>query len=292
VTHMAASDTEIYLLDNARGNVIRGVLNGSIYDTDPNFKCEPGNYENVQVGPLVDMLALPRSNSTGATLMGIDANGNVLYCAPGETPWATALQIPDVGLRQITSIAFEANNLYVLDASGRAVWVYFGGPDIEFAGKLPYFFFEEQIPAALDQAIGIVVSVTADTTDLYLLHSDGHLTTCTSYVNPLSSFSCTDQLFIDTRPGYQSGATLADGIFSQIAFTGTPTHLMALLQPHTQSVFRFSARALELQNQVQPLAGKKSSLPPGMPITAMAYSPNEVLFIFVGHQLYFAAIVP
>jgi len=289
VTHMAASDIDIYLLDNTSGSVIRGSLNGRSYDLDPSFaNCKPGIYNDLNVGPLIDMIALPRSNPSGASVIGIDASGNLLYCASGETPRASALKMPDVGWNHITAIAYDSSNLYVLDAPARAVWVFFGTADIQFPEK-PFFFFESQVPTEMEQATGM--SVNGD--DLYLLYQDNHLTTCTLSRIDASPTRCTDPaVFIDTRPGHESGITLPDAVFSQIAFTSPPDPAVALLEPYTQSIFRFSARALELQNQIQPLAGKDNSLPKNAEITAMAFSPNKVLFIFIGGQVYFTVNVP
>ena len=289
VTRMAASDIDVYLLDDITGSVVRGYLNGQSYETDPGFDtCKPGSYNGVGVGRLIDIIALPRSNPSGASLIGMDASGNLLYCASGETPKAATLQKPDIGWNSITAIAYDANNLYLLDAVGRAVWVYFGTTDIQFPEK-PYFFFESQVPNGLEQAVGMTVNGD----DLYLLHQDGHLTTCTLSRIQASPTGCTDPaVFIDTRPNHQSGVTLADGVFSQIAFTSPPDPAVALLEPYTQAIFRFSARALELQNQIQPSAGKDNPLPANQNITAMAFSPNKVLFIFVGGQVYFAVNIP
>ncbi len=289
VTHMAAAtDIDIYLLDDTSGGVIRGSLNGRTYNLDTSFECKPGNYNGLKVDKLIDMLALPRSNPSGASVIGIDTSGNLLYCAPGEAPRATTLKMPDVGWNQITAIAYDSSNLYVLDAPARAVWVFFGTPDIQFPEK-PYFFFESQVPTELEQASGMAVNGD----DLYLLYRDNHLTTCTLSRIDASPTRCTDPaVFVDTRPGHQSGDTLADGIFSQIAFTSPPDPAVALLESHTNSIFRFSARALELQNQIQPLAGKDNPLPENAEITAMAFSPNKVLFIFIGGQVYFAVDIP
>ena len=80
---------------------------------------------------------------------------------------------------------------------------------------------------------------------------------------------------MDTRPDHASGVTLTDGVFSQIAFTSPPDPAVALLEPYTQAIFRFSARALELQNQIQPAAGKDNPLPANATLTAMAFSPNK-----------------
>jgi hypothetical protein len=289
VTRMSASDTDIYLLDSVRGVVMRGTYNGSIYDLDGTFQCGPGLYDGIQVGPLIDIIALPRSNPAEATLMAIDASGNLMYCAPEAKPRASFLQMPDTGWKNITSIAYDANNLYVLDAPARAVWVYFGTFEIKFPEK-PYFFFQAQVPELLEQAIGLAVNGD----DLYLLNQDGHMTTCTLSRIDTSPTRCNDPApYIDTRPGFESGIRLVDGKFSQITFTSPPNPSVAMLQPYTQSIFRFSARALELQNQIRSRAGKDDLLPKAAQITAMAFSPNKVLFIFLDNgQVFFAANVP
>lgn len=288
VTHMAASDIDVYLLDDSSGSVIRGSLNGRSYELDSSYVCKPGTYNGLNVGPLIDMIALPRSNASGASVIGIDASGNLLYCAPGEAPKAAALNMPDVGWKHITAIAYDSSNLYVLDAPARAVWVFFGTPDIQFPDK-PFFFFESQVPTKLEQASSMAVNGD----DLYLLYQDNHLTTCTLSRIDASPTRCTDPaVFIDTRPGHQSGITLPDAVFSRMSFTSPPDPAVALLEPYTQSIFRFSGRALELQNQIQPLAGKDNALPKDAEITAMTFSPNKVLFIFVGGQVYFAVDIP
>jgi hypothetical protein len=291
VTHMAASDIDIYLLDDSSGSVIRGSLNangnGPFYTLDSSFLCKPGNYNGVNVDKLIDMIALPRSNPSGASVIGIDASGNLLYCAIGQAPKATTLKMPE-GWKQITAIAYDSSNLYLLDAAGRAVWVFFGTPDIQFPEK-PFFFFESQVPAMLEQATSLAVNGD----DLYLLYQDNHLATCTLSRISTSPTRCTDPaILVDTRPGYESGPTLPDGVFSHLAFTSPPDPAVALLESHTNSIFRFSARALELQNQIQPQAGKDNPLPAHTDITAMAFSPNKVLFIFIGGQAYFAIGIP
>ncbi len=288
ITRMAASDTDIYLLDASRGAVMRGVFNGRAYDLDSSFACQPGTYDGIQVGALLDIFALPRSNPSGATLVGIDLSGNLLYCAPGEAPRAGFLQRPEAGWSAITAIAYDANNLYLLDATSRAVWVYFGDFTVNFANK-PFFFFESQVPAQMESAIDIAVNGD----DLYLLYTDGHLTTCTLSRILASPTRCNDPAQLtDTRPGYPSGSKITDGAFSQITFTTPPDPSVALLEPFTQSIYRFSAQALELQKQIHALPGEKNPLPANAPLSAMAFSPNKSLFVFADGQLYFAINVP
>lgn len=293
VSRLSASDTDVYLLDFASGAVRRGVFNGKGFDLDGAFQCGPGEYDGIRVSALLDIIALPRTISSGATLLGVDASGNLLYCIPGKKPRASFLPMPETGWKRITAVAYDANNLYVLDAPGSAVWVYFGTVDAQFPNK-PYYFFENQIPLAMQQAAGLAVNGD----DLYILFrdpetKDGYMSTCTLSRLSTAPTRCNDPaLFVDTRPGYQGGIRLADGLFSQIAFSSPPDPSVVLLQPFTQEVFKFSARALELQKILSDQPNKQNPLPEGSVVTAMAFSPNKSLFLFVGGELYVAYNVP
>lgn len=292
ITRLAASDTDIYMLDAASGMVRRGVVRGTVFDLDSTFQCGPGEFDGIRVGALLDIIALPRANLYGATLLGVDASGNLLYCIPGQKPRASFLQMPETGWKRITAVAYDANNLYVLDAPASAVWVYFGAADGQFINK-PYYFFENQIPLAMEHAAGLAVNGD----DLYLLFrdpetKDGYMTTCTLSRLSTAPTRCNDPaLFVDTRPGYQGGIRLADGKFSQIAFSSPPDPSILLLQPFTQEVFKFSPRSLELQKILRDWPNQPNPLPEGV-VTAMAFSPNKSLFIFVGGELYVAFNVP
>jgi hypothetical protein len=288
ISRMSATDSDIYLLDAVNGSVLRGVFNSHNYDLDGSFKCGPGTYnDGIQVGKLIDIIALPRARTSDVSLLGIDFSGRLLYCIPGDTPHAAILQAPATGWKGITAIAYDDYSLYVLDAPAHAVWVYSGNEKIEFSE--PYFFFGEQVPVMLEQAIDMAVNGD----DLYLLHKDGHLATCTYSHIDTSPTRCNDPaLYIDTRPSHEGGISLSDGVFFQIIFTSPPDPAVALLEPYTQSIYRFSPRALELQNQVRATVGKENLWPKEMPITAMAFSPNKILFVFVNSQVYFAVNVP
>ncbi len=287
ITRMAASDTDLYLLDDNESKIYRALLTGGQYTLQSNFQCQPGVYDGIQISRIVDLLALPRGNVSGASVMAVDVEGNLIYCSTDSSPKAASLRRPDLGWGGVTDISYDAGNLYVLDANNNAVWVYFGQPGLQFPDP-PLFFFEEQIPPMDD-----VLSLAVNGDDLYLLHADGHLTTCTLSRIFTSPTRCVDPaILVDTRPGYASGPTLGDGLFRQIEFTSPPDPAVALLEPYTQSVFRFSPRALELQNQIRAQAGKQSPFPAGLPITAMTFSPNKVLFVYIGGQVYFAVNIP
>lgn len=284
ITRMAASDFDLYLLNAAENNVVRAVSNGNNY-TIQDFNCRSGTYDGITVGPLIDIIALPRTSPSGVTLMGMDSSGNLLFCIPGQTPKAAFLTLPSADWRGFDAFAYDAGTLYVLDSKANAVWTYNGQPGQSFSE--PFFFFEQEIPR-LSEAIGMA----ANGDDLYILHRDGHLTTCTYSRIFTSPTRCADPATLnDTRPGSQGGPKLLDGLFTQIAFTLPPDPSVVMLEPNMRSIFRFSPRSLELQHQIRSQPGKDDPLPLS-PVTAMAFSPNKVLFVLVSGQVYFAVNAP
>lgn len=288
IIKLAATDTDLYLLNAALGNVLRASLQGSAYARDETFACGPGKYDGLTVGALIDMIALPRTTPNGITLMAIDSAGHVLYCrSGGKAPSAFALQLPSLGWGEIDGMAYDAGTLYVLDAKNNGLWFYYGAAGEAFPDP-PQFFFEQQIPY-LSDTVGLAVNGD----DIFLLHVDGHLTTCTFSRLPVSPTRCQEPaMLMDTRPGYDSGIRLADGIFSQVQFTPTPDPSIAMLEPLSRSIFRFAPRTLELQQVIQSLPGRADPLPTDLPISAMTFSPNKGLFVLSGGQVYLSTNLP
>jgi hypothetical protein len=70
-------------------------------------------------------------------------------------------------------------------------------------------------------------------------------------------------------------------------FSPPPDSSLLVLDADGQSVFRFSARSLELQAQLRPLAGRTNTMPTGE-VTAMGISPNHVLYFALRDRIYFA----
>ena len=285
VTQMVTNENDLYLLNAAEGKILRAIGTASGLTLDPNFVCQSGYYEGIQIGALVDIVALPKS-TYDATVMGVDAAGNAIYCLPEASPRVTPLAPPDTGWGSVAAIAYDANNLYVLDPARRAVWVYIGGEG-GFPDR-PFYFFGEQVPA-LENAIDLAVSGD----DLYLLNKDSHLTTCTLSRISVSPTRCTDPaILVDTRAGHTSGTTLPDAQFSQMQFTSPPGSTVSLLEPRTQAVYRFVPRTLELQDQLRSVPGEDNPLPPGQAATAMTLSQNRTLYLFINGMVYYADNVP
>ena len=287
VSRLAASESDLYMLDAERGSILHASFTGRSLTLDSAFNCQPGTHAGYQVGALVDILALPKVNAVGATVLGIDASGNLLYCSPGQVPQAFPLPLlPNTNWGRITSFALDNGNLYVLDATSRSVWVFIG-KDSTFTDT-PYFYFSNQIPNGIDNAIDMAVSGD----DLYLLHADGHMSTCTFSRIAETPTRCVDPApRIDNFPAHRDLDIFAQAHFTQISLTAPPNSVVLLLDSENQKVYRLTPRSLELQNQVTGYANGGNPFQPG-PVSAMAVSPNYVLYLAIGNQVYFANNLP
>lgn len=285
IGRLTAGENDVYLLDAQRGAVVLLALSESGLGLDAAFNCGPGTYGPYTVGPLVDILALPAMNTLGATMLGVDAAGVLLYCAPGQVAQAVPLATPDTGWGRVRSIALDGGNLYVLDAQSHAVWVY-AGDDGAFVDR-PYFFFGSQIPE-LEDAIDLAVSGD----DLYVLHSDGRLSTCSySRIESVPTRCIDPAVLANPLAAYRDQDLFAQAHFTQMMFSPAPDSTLLLLDADNQGVFRFNARSLELQAQLRPLAGQANRMPSGE-VSAMGVGPNQVLYLAIRDRLYLAEGAP
>jgi hypothetical protein len=286
VSRLAASESDLYMLDAERGNVLHASFTGRSLELDSAFNCQPGTYGGYQIGTIVDILALPKVNAVGAAVLGIDTSGNLLYCSPGQVPQVFPLpDLPNTNWGRITSFVLDNDRLYILDSEARAVWVY-NGRDSTFLDP-PYFFFSNQIPE-IENAIDLAVSGD----DLYLLHTDGRLSTCTFSRIAEVPTRCIDPApRIDNYPAHQDIDIFEQAHLTQMSLTNPPNPVVLLLDSQNQRVFRFTPRSLELQNVVTGFAGSANPFQKGS-VGAMAISPNYVLYLAVENQVYFATNLP
>jgi hypothetical protein len=285
IGRLAASENDLYLLDAERGSVIHVALLNSGFQVDRAFNCAPGTYGSYTVGSLVDILALPAINTISASVIGVDAAGNLLYCAPGQIAQGIPLPPPDTNWGRVKAFTLDGGNLYVLDAQAHAVWVY-AGKDGAFVDR-PYFFFGGQIPE-LDDAIDLAVN--AD--DLYVLHSDGRVSTCSySRIEAVPTRCVDPAVLVNPLPAYRDVDLFSEGHFTQMLFTPAPESALLMLDADSQGVFRFAPRSLELQGQLRSMAGRADPLPQGQ-VTAMTVSPNHVLYFALQDRIYFALDAP
>jgi len=287
VGHMAASESDLYMLESEGRKILHAAFTGKSLQLDNAFNCQPGTYGGYQVDTLVDLIALPKANAVNATVMGVDSSGTLLYCAPDQVPQAIPLPaLPNTNWGRITSIALDNGNLYVLDSQARAVWV-FVGKDSTFTDT-PYFYFGNEIPANIESAIDLA----ANGDDIFMLHADGHLSTCMFSRLSDAPTRCQDPApRVDNYPAHHDVDVFQLAHFTQMSLTGAPNSVILLLDSENQSVFRFSPRSFELQNQVTSYTGKANPFKRGS-VNAMTVSPNYVLYLAIGDQVYFATNLP
>jgi hypothetical protein len=227
------------------------------------------------VGPLIDISALPRGQEDGATILGMDENGNLLRCIPGEEEAPLAMQMapPDLNWGEPTAFSLDGGNIYVLDPKTNSVWIYWA---IDGYTELPTYYFGNQVPP-----LQSVVDMAVSAGDLFLLHDDGHITVCnySAYVD--APTRCTDPAeFIDLRAGYQNDSVMQDTDFQQMQFASPPDPSLYLFDPKAEAIYHLSMR-LAFQRQYRPaqqLLGEE--------VTAFAVGPNRQAFIAAGDQVY------
>ena len=277
ITRILIGDSELFLLDEQSGSVIHATFTDQGYIIDQGFQCGPG-YPGVEK-PLIDIVSWPAGFEPSASVMGLDSEGGVVYCAPGQDPEAGQLAKPQLSdLTNISGAVMELGNLYILDPDANAVWIYWNGE----TSQEPSFFFGDQIPRLDD-----VVDLIANNDDLYLLHADGHLTLCQFSWLKVSPTRCIEPVeYLDTRPGRENSVLIPENPFSKILYNPPPDPSLYLLDPDNQSMYHFSLRNPTFQKQYVP-----EDVFSGGYATAFAVdSFNRILFLAVGDDVYYARI--
>ncbi len=275
ITRIIALDNDLYLLNADDGIVLRATLSSKGYVLDQTFQCGPGPYEGYIVGALVDIAALPAVDDSNATILGIDANSNLLYCAPGISPEAGALTQDQLEWGPPKRITINMGDLYVLDPQSNAVWIY-RGLDVS---DQPQRFFSGQSPSL---EYGIDLAVNNNT--LYVLHADSHITTCEFSAMVGSPTRCEDPaIFIDPREGLKDDPLVYGAQFNEILFLPPPDPSIYLLDTLKQAVYHFSVQ-LAYQRQFR----SQNELP-YVPASSFTINrTNLTIFIAIGNQVYYA----
>jgi uncharacterized membrane protein len=287
ISRLAATESDLYMLDAKTGEVLHASTNsnsGRLFQLDTNFNCKPGQYGAYAVGPLVDILVLPVINMANASVLGVDANGNLLYCSKDvdQVPRAVPLPAPNTNWGKIKAFTMDSGNLYVLDAPSRAVWVY-NGKDGEFT-DLPYFFCGSQIPEIQD---GIDLAARSD--ELYILHAGSRISKCSYSRLDARPTTCQDLTLVNPFPALRNADLFAQANITQMVYSAAlPDATLLLLGADIPAVLRLAPGSLELQNQFRPVLG---DLRPGV-IGAMTISQDHVLYLAVGDQVYFSKDMP
>ncbi|KAF0111215.1 MAG: hypothetical protein FD147_1153 [Chloroflexi bacterium] len=285
VSQIVPTATDLYLLDDTSGTVMRYFLSGSGYQKDVAFDCGP-NPDNAlnPMGKLVDMVPLNINNSFRATLFVIDASGNIEFCIPGESGVSGSLTPPDQGWRQLKSISLFKNYLYVLDIGGNAVYRY-EGDGIQF-GEKPTLYFDNQIPP-----LGEALEIEVNGDELYILRASGQMVECTySHMKDYKLTECEDPaLFGDMRTGQiPETINFPEAQFTQMRMTAAPDSSIYLLDSWAKTIFHFSLQR-NLQKILHPRLSDGLNLAKLTP-TAFAVSSGRIVFMAFSNQVYYAPL--
>ena len=123
ITKIVSSYDGVYALDSAGGRILHFTRKDQYtFQIDYSFACGPVG-GSLNIGPLLDMIILPINDITlepdkapGASVLGIDASGNVLYCASGKNPISKTLLSPSVGWGKIQAITPQRRKLHLVRA--------------------------------------------------------------------------------------------------------------------------------------------------------------------------------
>ncbi len=286
ITRMVATFSDVYLLDSGMNRVLRLFRTGSGYELDASFSC--GDTQSVgaaSLGQIIDIAPLPPNNERRATVLAIDAGGNLIYCMPNSTSFESQpLALPDNGWAQISGMYYYNNTLFVLDPKANAIH-YYDGREGGFPDP-PHFYFGPDIPQMDD-----VVDVAVDQEFLYLLHGDGRMTLCESAGYAYATDECTDPVnYGDSRPGYDATPlTFLGSRFMQIITTQPPDPSLYALDVANKSIYHLSLRRLNLQRQYRPMLDTDFPLPRSEP-TAFTVAPNRWVLMAFDNQVFFAPI--
>ena len=284
ITRILSNPTDTYLLDSSQGVVKRLIQSGQRYRVDATFECGPGQVGVVRVDNLVDFVLLPANTPNKAAVLGIDRNGTLLYCIPGEKPLAKSLTPPDLGWGNIASMVIDDDGLiYVMDTKTNSIFIYlqqnYTYPDP------PRLYFNDQIPANMAGMIDLSINRN----ELYLLNTDGHMVHCIFRAYADSQTRCTDPSpYHDDRPGKATDSPFMDGTnFKRIFVVGVPDPSIFVLDAASSSLYQLSLRLTfyrQLQMQLYP------DHKPLQAASAFTISPARIIWIAYGNEVYYGQL--
>ncbi len=280
IIQLAATTTDVFALDSHQGRVLRFALTGNGYELDPNFNCGPGPSGGKIIGALIDIVPLPINNQYKASVMGMDASGNLLYCIPGSAPLSSTLAPPSTHWGKIIAFTVEGSALLILDPVSNAVWRVVGD-GIGFPNQ-PHLFFDRDIPALAD-----VIDLAMYQDDLLLLRKDGHITRCTFNNFSSSPTRCQDPAGFGDKTG-KPIPFFNDVQFTQLATVPPPDPSIYVMDISGPTIYHFSLR-LNLQRRLRFQTLDEYSLP-DTPVTAFTVASNRVAWMALGNRVFYTPL--
>jgi hypothetical protein len=291
ITALLALDRQLYALDSTQDRVIRLAPGQGGYQLDETFLCQSGDYPDISVNSLADIIWVPDlsigtqtpSSPNSGAVVALDGKGTLLYCPPGGKSMAGKLAVPRSGWSTPSAIDYYNGKLYVLDPQNNGLWR-FGMSDSGGFDQPPTDYFSGDHPSLAD----VVDFVVADG-EVFFLHADGRVSRCqydplfqSADGNSTGGEICSDLLFNDTRPGRTAGPQIQDALLSRILYNEPPEPTLFFLDPLGRGAYRFSM-ALNFISRY-----RVTIAPETREATALAVGADKILYIAVGNQIYYA----
>jgi hypothetical protein len=291
ITVLLAGDRELYALDGIHDRVLRLLLGQGGYQVDDTFLCQSGEYPDITVDSLVDMVWVPDltvgtqtpSSSRSGAVVALDRQGTLLYCPPGGKAMAGPVAAPTGGWATPSAMEYYNGRLYILDPERNGFWRYGMNGDNGF-DQIPTAYFSSGHPAISD-----VIDFVVASGEVFFLHADGHISRCQydplyqpEGVESAGGTLCEDVPYNDTRPGRSVGPRVADALLNRIYYNEPPEPTLFFLDPLGRGAYRFSL-ALNFISRY-----RVTIAPEGYEATALAVGADKVLYIAIGNQIYYA----
>ncbi|MBN1267025.1 MAG: hypothetical protein JXA25_16155 [Anaerolineales bacterium] len=277
---LAATVTDVYVLDGTNQSVYRAWSTGRAYEMDGEFDCLSGKASFPGWTTAVDLVVQSSPGALGSEgIVAIDVDGTLVYCAPGASPASSQLTAPDLGWGQIKAIHVQYDSLYVLDPELNAIWIFDAAGGL-FTGS-PSLYFVEEVP---DLSTAIDIAMAQD--ELYILFEDGSIDRCrrtretSEEEGTQFRVECVQKLeFQDERTGFPPSSELPNGTPSSMVYSPPPEPSLFFLDKEEGSIFHYSMR-LVYQGRYLPAE------PWPDPVSTFTLGPLNDLFIAAGDQVY------
>jgi hypothetical protein len=286
LSSLAASTTDLYVLDKTHSTIWHVWSTGYGFEIDGEFECLREAGPEAQLDTPVDIAIVPEPSALGVeSLIGIDKSGRIIYCAPDKIPTTAELAPPELGWGSILTFEVYNNRLYILDSEKNAIFLYDASNG--FISGNPSHYFVGTVPD-LSGAIDIVGSQDG----LLILFADGHLDICSQVAetDPTSENTlrteCITQQFRDERIGHEDDSfrQIPGAIPMQAYFSPPPEPSLYFQDSLSGGVYQYSMRLI-YQTRFLPRD------PFSEEVTAFAIGPPNHLYIAAGNQIFHAQLI-
>jgi hypothetical protein len=286
LTSLAASSTDLYVLDETHATIWHVWSTGRGFDIDGEFECLREAGPAAKLTTPVNIAIVPEPSALGVeSIIGIDDAGRIIYCAPDKIPTTADLAPPELGWGRIQTFEVYNDRLYVLDSDRNAVFIYDASNG--FISGNPTNYFMGQVPD-----LNGVIDIIGSQDGLLILYADGHLDLCKQVqeTDPSSDNAyqtkCETIQFRDERIGHEEDAfrQIPGALPIQVYFSPPPEPSLYFQDSISGGIYQYSMRMI-YQTKFLPME------PFDDEVSTFVIGPPNHVYIAAGNQIYHAKLV-